>query len=80
MLKDRRDGFLLTDDPALLDHGLVHRWISTDTYWAAGRNRDTMDRAIAGSEVAGIYREPITGRSPSPGSSRHRWCRLRVPL
>lgn len=57
MLKDRRDGLLLTDDPALLDRDLIHRWISTDTYWAAGRDRDTMDRAVAGSEVAGIYRE-----------------------
>jgi len=58
VLKDRRDdGFLLSDDASLLNHDLVHRWISTDTYWAAGRTRDTMDRAIAGSYTVGVYRE-----------------------
>ena len=58
MLKDRRDdGFLLSDDPSLLDPGLLHHWLSTDAYWAEGRTRHTMDRAMAGSENVGIFRE-----------------------
>ena len=58
MLIDRRDdGFVLSDDPALLDRDCVHRWLSTDAYWAVGRTRETMDRAMAGSWNVGVYRE-----------------------
>jgi predicted GNAT family acetyltransferase len=56
MLEQRRDGFLLTDDPERIDAVLVHRWIS-GTYWATGRSFDEMSRAIAGSEPVGVYRE-----------------------
>lgn len=43
-----------------IDAALVHRWISTDTYWAGGRSREQMDRAIAGSLNFGAY-EPGSG-------------------
>nr|WP_218908134.1 GNAT family N-acetyltransferase [Micromonospora jinlongensis] len=52
----RTDGYLLSTDPALLDLGLVHHWLSTDAYWALGRDRDTVDRAFAGSLPFGVYR------------------------
>ncbi|MFI6267812.1 GNAT family N-acetyltransferase [Micromonospora zamorensis] len=57
----RTDGYLLSTDPALLDLGLVHHWLSTDAYWALGRDRDTVDRAFAGSVPFGVYR-PEDGR------------------
>ncbi|MCG5470138.1 GNAT family N-acetyltransferase [Micromonospora sp. LAH09] len=57
----RTDGYLLSTDPALLDLGLVHHWLSTDAYWALGRDRDTVDRAFAGSLPFGVYR-PEDGR------------------
>ena len=42
-------------DPARLDVDRVHRWLSTDAYWALGRSRETVERAIAGSVNYGAY-------------------------
>lgn len=51
----RADGYLLSGDRSRLNVDLVHRWISTDTYWAPGRTRDVMVAAIAGSQPVGMY-------------------------
>jgi GNAT superfamily N-acetyltransferase len=45
----------ISTDPARLDAALVHRWLSTDAYWALGRSREKQDRAIAGSLNFGAY-------------------------
>lgn len=42
-------------DPARLDRGLVHRWLSEHAYWALGRPRETQDAAIDGSMNFGVY-------------------------
>ncbi|MET8278776.1 GNAT family N-acetyltransferase [Micromonospora sp. NPDC005174] len=52
----RADGHLLSIDPARLDLDRVHHWLSTDAYWALGRDRETVVRAFAGSLPFGIYR------------------------
>jgi len=57
----RSDGHLISTDPARLDLDLVHRWLSTDAYWALGRDRETVVRAFAGSLPFGVYR-PEDGR------------------
>ncbi|MET8229624.1 GNAT family N-acetyltransferase [Micromonospora sp. NPDC005298] len=57
----RTDGHLLSTDPARLDLALVHHWLSTDAYWALGRDRETVERAFAGSLPFGVYR-PGDGR------------------
>lgn len=49
------DDYEFSSDPARLDAALVHHWLSTDTYWAAGRSRDKQDRAIADSLNFGAY-------------------------
>jgi len=45
----------VSTDPALLDLDTVHRWLSTDAYWARGRGRDVVERAVAGSVNFGAY-------------------------
>ncbi|GAB3388550.1 GNAT family N-acetyltransferase [Micromonospora halotolerans] len=55
------DGYLLSTDPDRLDLDRVHHWLSTDAYWALGRDRDTVARAFAGSIGFGVYR-PGDGR------------------
>jgi GNAT superfamily N-acetyltransferase len=55
------DGYLLSTDPDRLDLDRVHHWLSTDAYWALGRDRDTVVRAFAGSIGFGVYR-PEDGR------------------
>ncbi|MEW2383788.1 GNAT family N-acetyltransferase [Micromonospora sp. NPDC047707] len=57
----RDDGYLISTDPERLDLDRVHRWLSTDAYWAVGRDRATVARAFAGSIGFGVYR-PGDGR------------------
>ncbi|MEV6810893.1 GNAT family N-acetyltransferase [Micromonospora sp. NPDC051296] len=57
----RDDGYLISTDPGLIDLDLVHRWLSTDAYWALGRDRETVVRAFAGAIGFGVYR-PADGR------------------
>ena len=52
----RRDGYEVSDDAARLDREAVHRFISTQSYWALGVPRTTLDRAIDHSLCLGLYR------------------------
>lgn len=49
------DGYWVSDDRALIDVARVHEWISEQSYWAAGRSREVMDRAIRNSLSLGLY-------------------------
>jgi GNAT superfamily N-acetyltransferase len=51
----RDDGYVLSSDRARLDVSRVHRWLSTDAYWALGRTLERMRAALDGSEAFGIY-------------------------
>ncbi|ROT33947.1 GNAT family N-acetyltransferase [Micromonospora sp. HM5-17] len=51
----REDGYELSTDPGRLDLDRVHHWLSTDAYWALGRPRDVLLRAIEGSTAYGVY-------------------------
>lgn len=57
MLTARHNGYLLSDERDRLDVELVHRWLSTDAYWALGRTLEQTRGTIAGSEPVGVYRE-----------------------
>ncbi len=46
-----------SSDPAELDRDTVFRWLSEESYWAAGRTRTKHDAAIAGSRTYGVYDE-----------------------
>jgi GNAT superfamily N-acetyltransferase len=52
--------FEISADPARLDVPLVHRWLSTDSYWARGRTLAQHHTAMAGSLNFGAY-HPTTG-------------------
>ncbi|MET7473892.1 GNAT family N-acetyltransferase [Streptomyces sp. NPDC005648] len=54
------DGYELSTDPGRLDVDRVHRWLSTDAYWAIGRAREKQERAIAASVNFGVY-EVVSG-------------------
>jgi len=50
-------GYELDDDPARVDVEEVHRFLSTQAYWALGRPRDTVERLVReASRVVGLYR------------------------
>ncbi len=42
-------------DPARLDRGRVHAWLATESYWAAGRTRESHDAAVDASRNFGVY-------------------------
>jgi GNAT superfamily N-acetyltransferase len=47
----------VTDDLSRIDLDLVHRWLSTDAYWALGRSRETVEAAARGSLSFGALTE-----------------------
>lgn len=47
--------FRVSSDHAELDRERIHRWLSTDAYWAIGRAREVQDAAIDGSRNYGAY-------------------------
>lgn len=51
-----RDGYEISTSPGRLDVDLLHHWLSTDAYWALGRSRDTVARAVDDSTNYGLYR------------------------
>lgn len=55
MITQRADGYEISTDPARLDIGLVHHWLSTDAFWALGRTRDIVERSIEASVNFGVY-------------------------
>jgi GNAT superfamily N-acetyltransferase len=52
----RNDGYELSGDPQRIDIDRVHRWLSTESYWARHRPREVVARSISRSAVYGIYR------------------------
>ncbi len=52
---DRRGDFTISTDPACLDLDVIHRYLSEDSFWAAGIPREVLERAIAGSLCFGVY-------------------------
>jgi GNAT superfamily N-acetyltransferase len=54
MTEWRRDGFTISTDPAKLDRGAIHEFLS-GSYWATGISREVVDRSIDGSLCFGVY-------------------------
>ena len=52
---DGPDGYWVSDDRSLVDAALVHRWLSTESYWARDRSAALVARSIAGSLTLGLY-------------------------
>jgi GNAT superfamily N-acetyltransferase len=50
-----RDGFTLSTARARLDLDAVYRYLSEESYWAAGMARDVFERSVAFSLPFGLY-------------------------
>jgi ribosomal protein S18 acetylase RimI-like enzyme len=49
-------GFELDDDHSRVDLGELHRFLSTEAYWALGRPRETVERLVReASRIVGLY-------------------------
>ena len=54
MLIERADGFVLSDDKSRLDLDRIRRWLA-DSYWAASRSTEAIEKSIANSATYGVY-------------------------
>ena len=56
MARELGDGIVVDDDPSRIDLDEVHRFISTEAYWAIGRPRAVQERLVAeATRVVGLY-------------------------
>jgi ribosomal protein S18 acetylase RimI-like enzyme len=73
MRRELATGFELDDDRARVDIDELHRFLSTEAYWALGRPRETVERLVReASRVVGLYhRQRLVGfaRAVSDGVS-----------
>jgi GNAT superfamily N-acetyltransferase len=49
------DDYEIRTDLSDMDLDRVHRWLSTDAYWALGRSRDTIETAARNSLNFGLF-------------------------
>jgi GNAT superfamily N-acetyltransferase len=54
IIEIQRDRFIISTDPAHLDNDAIAEMLKR-SYWASGRPREQLDRALANSLVFGIY-------------------------
>lgn len=47
--------YTVSDDPALLDLDVVHRYLATESYWAQHIPRDLVERSVRHSLCFGVY-------------------------
>ena len=58
MRRDLGGGYELDDDPARVDVGAVHRYLSGESYWAFGRDYETQALYVReASRVVGLYHD-----------------------
>lgn len=50
-----RNGYLISTNPDKLDFGVVHHYLSEQSYWSAGIPMETVREAARGSICFGVY-------------------------
>lgn len=58
MMEQHRGEYTLSDDPARIDVGAVHAYL-TRSYWAEGIPLDLVRRSIAGALCVGVYHATV---------------------
>jgi len=60
MKRELGDGYELDDDPARIDIGAVHRFISEESYWAPGRPYEVQEELVRNAaRVVGLYHDGL---------------------
>ena len=52
----QRNEYEISDDRLRLDLKLIHKYLSTESYWATGRDAKTVERSIQNSLPFGVYK------------------------
>ncbi len=53
------EGYSISTDPSKLDIGLIHHYLSEDSYWAAGIPYEVVKRSIDHSFCFGLYHHAL---------------------
>ncbi|MCD8511232.1 MAG: GNAT family N-acetyltransferase [Bacillus sp. (in: Bacteria)] len=51
----RRDPYVISDKPSLLNINYIHAFLADQSYWAKGRKRETVEKSVANSLNFGVY-------------------------
>lgn len=54
--ESKKEDYLISDNPALLDIDLIHDFLSTGSYWAEGIPLETVEKALSNSLCFGLYK------------------------
>ncbi len=65
----RRDGYLISDDPARIDVDAVVAFMHNQSYWATNRPRAVIEQSLRHSLCCGLYAEDKPG-APQVGLAR----------
>jgi GNAT superfamily N-acetyltransferase len=52
-----KDEYTISDEHARLDVGVIHEFLSRESYWARGRSRERVELAIKNSLPLGLYKD-----------------------
>jgi GNAT superfamily N-acetyltransferase len=50
-----REGYVISTDPRRLEVGMIHQFLTEESYWAKGIARAVVEKAIANSLCFGLY-------------------------
>ena len=53
----RKNEFLISTDPSLLNVEMIHHYLSKESYWAMNIPRDVVKRSISNSLCFGLYKK-----------------------
>jgi GNAT superfamily N-acetyltransferase len=53
------DGYVFSDDPNKIDVVALHKYLSTESYWAKGIPMETVQRSVDNSLCFGIYKDTV---------------------
>jgi hypothetical protein len=73
-----RGGFLISTDPARLDLGVIHGFLS-GSYWARGIPREVVERSVRGSLCFGLYEEAGSQVGFAPPKDPSLWMEIFRP-
>ncbi|MDL5051319.1 GNAT family N-acetyltransferase [Oscillatoria amoena NRMC-F 0135] len=56
-MKDLGNGYFLSEDKSLLQHTVIHEFLSKHSYWAKNIPMQVVEKSIIGSDCVGVYHE-----------------------
>jgi GNAT superfamily N-acetyltransferase len=65
-----RGEYTISMDRGRLDLDVIHGFLSETSYWAKGRSRERVERAIRHSLPFGLYHHPAESGAEQPGRNR----------